>query len=440
MRHLFTKSGIRRLFKEGVDLFHHHFVVGVLWNLVSLGLLSISGILIHFFIGAHYTSRGLGVFSQAFSIYSILALFAVLGIHISVVKFSAEFSGNGEELNHILSAAYISVAFTSLAFAALAWHLRVPLSAFFKSPEVATALKSFIIGLPLFSLNKTSLGLLNGLRKMKSYAVYQSLRWILLLTLILASISLGKNLETAILAFPATELILFLSLAPYINRFFTPEFRIRKLLPWIKRHLAFGGKTLMAGAVSDVNAKVDIIMIGFFMSDQAVGIYSLAAAVARGMLSFTNIIQVNFNPIISKLYSEKKKSELKILARRLVKNTYFIFIPLSAAAAVVFPLIVRIFGQSSSYSSSIAPFYILMFGACLSSGFNISGSLLTLAGFPEYQLYRVISTLLFNLAANALLIPSLGIIGAALATSASFLLTMLLLYYYAKKKLDIRIV
>jgi len=440
MRRRLTKTGIRRLLKAGSDFLHNNFVVGVLWNFVSLGLLSISGILIHVFIGAYFTSRGLGIFSQAYSIYSILAIFAVLGIHISVVKYSAEFSENGKELNNILSAAYISVTLTSLAFAILAWHLRLSFSGFFKSPEVALALKSLIIGLPLFSLNKVSMGLLNGLRKMKSYAVYQSLRWILLLTLILTSIFLGKNLETTILAFPATELILFLSLAPYMNRLITPEYRIRKLLPWIKRHLAFGSKTLVAGAVSDVNAKVDIIMIGFFMSDQAVGVYSLAAAAARGMLSFTFIIRINFNPVISKLYSEGKKSELTLLIRRLIRNTYFLFIPLAAAAVIVFPPIVRIFWQDTVYSSVIIPFYILLFGITLLSGFNICGSLLTQSGFPEYQLYRACLTLLFNMAANTLLIPSMGIIGAALATSASFLLTMGLLYYYTKRKLDIRIV
>lgn len=430
---------MREIRKKAKSFLRHHFVVGVLWNLVSLGLLSVSGILIHFFIGVHYESQGLGVFSQAFSIYSILALFAVLGIHISVVKFTAEFSQERKELDHLLSAAYISVAFTSLVFDVLAWSLRLPLSSLLKSTEVAAALKSFIIGIPLFSLNKVSMGFLNGLRKMKSYAVYQSLRWILLLILIPGSIFLGNTLETTLLAFPAVELVLFLCLAPYVKRFFSPELRIKRILPWMKRHLVFGGKTLMAGAVSDVNAKVDIIMIGYFMSDQAVGIYSLAAAVARGMLSFTNIIQVNFNPVISKLYSEGKKAQLKILIRRLVKNTTLAFIPISAAAVFIFPLALRVFGQDSQYSSSTAPFHILMFGVCLLSGFNICGSLLTQAGFPEYQLYRVVSTLIFNLAANAVLIPSLGINGAALATSASFLLTMILLHHYAQKKLDIRI-
>jgi len=440
IRHIFSKTGIRRLHQAGSDFFHNNFVVGVLWNFVSLGLLSISGILIHILIGAHYTSRGLGVFSQAFSIYSILAIFAVLGINISVVKYSAEFSENGKELKEILSAAYITAAATSLIFSLLAWYLRAPLSMFFKSPEVAPALRSFIIGIPMLSLNKVSLGLLNGLRKMKLYAIYQSLRWILLLVFVLASILLGQKLQTTILAFPTVELILFLCMFPYMKRYFDLHFSLKKLLPWVKRHLSFGGKTLTAGAMSDINAKVDILMIGYFMSDQAVGVYSLAAAAARGMLSFTFIIRINFNPVISKLYSEGKKPELTLLIRRLIKNTYFLFVPLAAVAVIVFPPIVRIFWQNSVYSSVIVPFYILLFGITLLSGFNICGSLLTQAGFPEFQLYRACLTLIFNLAANALLIPSMGIIGAALATSASFLLTMGLLYYYTKRKLDIRIV
>ena len=53
-----------------------------------------------------------------------------------------------------------------------------------------------------------------------------------------------------------------------------------------------------------MNTKVDLLMVGLFLSDSKVGIYSLASLFAEGFL-FVIVIQNILNPKISNLISKR---------------------------------------------------------------------------------------------------------------------------------------
>ena len=45
-----------------------------------------------------------------------------------------------------------------------------------------------------------------------------------------------------------------------------------------------------------MNTRIDIFMLGIFLSDQLVGIYSVAALFVEGFLQIIVVLQNNFNP------------------------------------------------------------------------------------------------------------------------------------------------
>ena len=67
---------------------------------------------------------------------------------------------------------------------------------------------------------------------------------------------------------------------------------------WVVRHYKFGTKGLAAGLFTEVNSRVDVLMIGFFLSDRATGIYSFAAMLVDGVYHVLAMVRINFNPIL----------------------------------------------------------------------------------------------------------------------------------------------
>ena len=80
---------------------------------------------------------------------------------------------------------------------------------------------------------------------------------------------------------------------------------------------------------------------------------------------------------------------------------------------------------------------ILLIGIFLSSGFVPFNETLNQAGYPGSQSVLVSLTVLSNIVLNAILIPRLGINGAALATSCSFLLNAFYLFILVKRKVKL---
>ena len=59
----------------------------------------------------------------------------------------------------------------------------------------------------------------------------------------------------------------------------------------------------------ELNTRVDIIMIGIFMSDEKVGIYSFAALFAEGFYQLLIVLQNIMNPIMARQFSNSKLNE-----------------------------------------------------------------------------------------------------------------------------------
>lgn len=121
-------AGLRSLV---ADKFHH----GVLWNIASLGIAGVSGMVLVYLIGAVYNAAALGVFNQVFA-YILFSQFAVLGIQYSVLRHIAA-SRDTAEHRAIIRSALAITACLSLAVAVLFWLSADPAADLLDSPDVA---------------------------------------------------------------------------------------------------------------------------------------------------------------------------------------------------------------------------------------------------------------------------------------------------------------
>lgn len=430
MNNLLSYSNIKNLLKL-------KFSSDVIWNLMSSTLLGVSGIIINIIILKYYHASGLGNFALALSIYMLLYLFTVFGISNSVIKYSSQYSDDKITVNKILSTAIIVVLVNSIIITVLAWLVSPFFKLVYKNIDFILIYKIFLLGLPIFSLNKILMSFLNGMRRMKPYAVYQITRFFLVVCIMFLTAKFYQKIELTAYAIPLTELILFIMLV-FDTKLYT-RLIIPKTFYWIKNHILFGIYTFLSEMFAEINLKIDNLLIAYFLNPAVLGIYVFASEIVKGLTLFAIAVQINFNPIISKLWSDNKTNDLKQYIRKIKKYTYLMYAPIIIISAIAYPIFIKYFVQKISSFENFAVFYILMVGVFIFSGYLALIGLLTFTGYIKYQFKRVLHTLLFNITGNLLLIPLFGIIGAAVSTSLSFIFTVFLIKYYSKNKISIKI-
>ncbi|NQU82924.1 MAG: oligosaccharide flippase family protein [Parcubacteria group bacterium] len=411
----------------------------VAWYVASLITLAVCGVALNILIAWVYGASVLGAFNQVYAVYILLSQLAVFGIHFSVLKNISQFRAEKALCSKIISSALVITLLLSVLIILVSFGLRGWIGDILQSPMVASGLKYALPGLLFFALNKVLLAVLNSTRQMKAYAVGLGLRYVLMLCFLIGLILFKASGNILPLLFTASECILFFWLLSYVGRIY-PFVGFSKWSGWFKKHFLFGLRAFGGGALSEINTRVDVLMLGFFTGDSIVGIYSLAAILAEGLLQLTVAFRANVNPILSKLYFEKGANELKKIIKQGIKMCYPVMAGVGTLAIIAYPLLIRLFlGADNVFMLSWPVFFILTLGIMASAGYMPFSMLLNQTGFPGSQTTLRALVLLTNIILNLALIPILGMYGAAIATSFSFVVLMGFLKLFVNHQLKIKI-
>jgi O-antigen/teichoic acid export membrane protein len=410
----------------------------VLWNVASLAIMGGCGILLNVLVGAFYDPGTLGAFNQVFAAYILFSQFAVGGIHYSALKYVAERGGDeGRAPAVVVVGALLPAALLAACFSALFWAVSGLLGTVLDSESVAEGIAWATPGLFLFAVNKVLLGVLNGQQRMKCYAVLQALRPLLLIATFLA-LGLGGAPGACLpVVFSAAEAAVFVASLVVLRNSLLGS--MAGLWGWVCLHVAFGLRSFLSGVMTELNTRVDILLLGYFATDRVVGIYSLAAILAEGVFQLLVVLRNNFSPVLVRLIHAGEAARLRNLMRRGKLGTYALMACVGAAAVLLYPWGASLVGDGGDFLAGWPVFALLMGGIVLSAGYMPFGNLLLLAGRPGLHTLMTAGVVAFNAAGNALLIPVWGAEGSALATGAAFVFSALLLAVLSRAAVGIRV-
>jgi polysaccharide transporter, PST family len=175
--------------------------------------------------------------------------------------------------------------------------------------------------------------------------------------------------------------------------------------------LIFSGLTIM------IYMRIDQIMLGQMIGDQAVGIYSAATRISEVWYFVPIAVASSVSPAI---YEAKKVSEalyyrrLGQLNRVLVLGSIGIALPMTFLSQV---LMVMLFGDKYADSGGVLAIHIwaavFVFTGVATSSWFVAENL------THLQLYRTLGGAIANVLLNFILIPLYGVTGAAIATVIS---------------------
>jgi len=189
----------------------------------------------------------------------------------------------------------------------------------------------------------------------------------------------------------------------------------KDLKTWIAKHFHFGRKSFWGNLLMDANSKVDIIVLGFFMENEIVGVYSFAAMFYEGFTQLFLVIRNNLNPVITEVFYKKGNQLLLRVLKRSVKKTYKYMSPLGVLGIISYPIILWGFGELEYLELSWGVFTILMLGNILFAGLIPLNSVFNQIGMPLRQTLFFSVYFLINLFLNISFIPLIGAYGAAVA-------------------------
>jgi O-antigen/teichoic acid export membrane protein len=400
--------------------------IDLLFNYASLGVLAAAGLLMNLVVVRLMGEAALGIFNQAYAIYIASSQLAVGGAHISVLRSVAQARGGPREVGAVIA----SGVALSASLGAL-WCLIIALSrewwgALLDSPGVVGSLLFVAPALILFSINKTLLAALNGLQSMRKFAVLQALRFSALIAALTLIAYRHGPVEALSAAFLVAELVVLGVAVPcLLTKVNVRDAHIE--WPWLKHHLTFGAKGMLSGVFIELNTRIDVLAIGFFLSDKEVGRYSLAAVFAEGLYQCLVVVRNQVNPLLCKLLLTPDRQPVI----RMVHAAWRYLYP---GMAITYLLGLAVFHFVSSYQAQLSePLQTLSCAAILGagvvavSGFVPFDGILLHSGRPEYYTLLTFSTAATNAVLNLLLIPILGIQGAALATGLALGLSVLYL-------------
>jgi stage V sporulation protein B len=409
------------------------------WNLVPVVLLAVVGLGLKLLIGRPdwWGKAALGVFNLVTISWFSFAVLGAFGLQFAVLRAVAEDPGDRDRVAAVVVGALIPTVVLAAAATGLYLLLRGPFGAL-QGPAVAEGMLWAAPGLFCFAINKVLLGVVNGLRRMRAFAIYTSLRYVLIAAgLVLARWwrldadqlpVIWTVSEGALLLVLLGELVATVRLA-----------RGAGWVAWARRHLGFGARGVGATLAAEVNSKLDVWLLGTAASNAQVGIYALASALFEGVMQLAVVLQNLVNPVLARHIASGAHGDAEVIVRRARRW----FVPSLAGVALLgaalYPLLIPTLIGDPDFLDGAWPFAILMVGVVLASPYLPFIQVLLMAALPGWHTGYVFATVAVSFASNAALIPLLGMRGAALSAAISLVASALILRWLVRARAGLRI-
>jgi O-antigen/teichoic acid export membrane protein len=411
----------------------------VTWNLAPVVLLAVVGLGMNFAIAAWWDAEALAVFNLVTTAFFVLAVIGACGLQFAVLRAVAEAPDDPGRVAPIVVGALVPAVVLAAAATALFVALRGPISALHHSAAVGEGMLYAAPGLFCFALNKVLFGVVNGLRRMRAYAIYTSLRYVAMA----GGLGIARATDVAAAHLPViwtiSEGVVFVVLIGELVAT-VPLARAAGWRTWTRLHLDYGARGVTATLAYEINTKLDVWMLGASsLPKQLVGVYALAGALYEGATQLAVVVQTNLNPVMARSLAAGNPGEVTQLVRR----TRRWFVPGFALAcllgAALFPAVIPWLTAKPEFHAGAAPFAVLMLGLVLASPYLPFLQFMLMANRPGWHAVLIVAVLAINFAGQLAWIPLLGLPGAAIGTCTSVVASALLVRAIARRVVRVQL-
>jgi len=362
-----------------------------------------------------------GLISITIGIFGIMTIVGDLGMNTASARKVAlvRRSGEGAGVRQILVATLWVKAVTGATLAAAIFLMAPAFQSLFDKP-VAPLIRLVALAILFNLLGSSFQSMMRGMHRMDLYALSNVLRDVLWVSLSVAFVLAGQGVEGAIRGYLIGQIAWFLANATIYAVLLDAPGPLWPDAVLVRELILFGIPVIAVDLMVFIYSWTDTFVLGIFRETWEVSTYNIAFGMVSMVMVVVTSVGTTVFPIFSERSVDRSPDGLTALFSRLTRLVIVAVFPLLSFIAVLGPFVVLVYGRQ--YSQAVFPLIVLVVWGYLRPYGGIGASLLTALARQRYVMYATAAVAGLNLALNLALIPPYGMMGAAVASTASMVL------------------
>lgn len=357
----------------------------------------------------------------AYTITSMMGTIMLVGSGRGVSRMLAASSSLQEEID-IIRSGYLIAILGGVTGSLLIYFGRIHISAALDNPEIDRMLIPFTLFVLAFPLGRVSIEILRGFKITKRAVIAKDL-----ISRGLPLATLGLFLAAGV---PEMGAIVYWVMFPIVMAIvgvalFQDQISITTLIQappsgsTLRSLVSFSWPLVFSTILLQLMTKVDVLMLGFFLQADQVGLYRSVVPLMGLTLFFLTSVVFLYQPIATEQFVEEQFDDLRLLYSSVTKWVAVATFPLTVTLILFSEDVIRIV-LKEEYLGATLVLQILLISTFVRVISGPNGA--TVQTIDETKIEMVSSVFGFgtNIVLNTLLIPEMGIEGAAVATLGGF--------------------
>lgn len=397
---------------------------------VALGYLA--HVLLSRLLGLH----GYGTYVIALGWALVLTIPTRLGFDQSALRYGTVYLERGE-IGRFRGFMRVAIASVSLVSVGLGCAMIVVGNSIAAGAGRTTVIAAALIILPIALLGIMSVVMRTAGRIFASQFYDQVLRPVLLVVSVggLAFAGVRLTVSDALVATALSAFLALAALAIHFRRLFVSARTVPVSYDAWKQWFAVSLPLLAITLAQELMNQLEVILLGYFADARQAGLFAAAWRLANLTPFALVALAAVSGPMVASAYHRRDFGELN----RVTGFTARLGLGFAACASIVLALagkpLLGIFGVE--FETAYPALLVLLIGGMVNAFTGVVAYLLTLTGRERPALLIFLGSLGVSLGLNVLLIPRMGIVGAAIASSSALGCWNIAMLIYVRRTLGI---
>jgi O-antigen/teichoic acid export membrane protein len=364
-----------------------------------------------------------GALSLGLTVMALTSTLTLLGLNTGIARYLPRFEDEERKRGVLVSGITIGLTLSIVVGGLIAAFAPTIATVAFDKPSMGPILRIFGLTIPLAAGMKLAIGSIQGMKDSIPRVLVQNITLpVTRIAAVMVAIVVGAEILGIAWAYLFSYLAAFAMAVRYLWRS-TPLFSFDiDATPMYRTLLVFSAPLIISATMSVVLSDIDMFLLGIFRDDIAeVGVYGVVYPLAELLLVSISAFGFLGLPIVSELESNGRDEAVERVYQIVTKWMFMATFPVFLAL-VLFPSQSISYTFGSKYASGALGLAILATGFMSHVIAGPNKQTLTSFGRTRLVMYDTAVVAAVNVVLNLILIPSQGVLGAAVATAVSYAL------------------
>ncbi len=383
-------------------------------RIATIGLAFLTQIVLARLLG----SSELGLYVYTMTWLNLLAVVGKLGIDTILTRYVAAYTIQKQWslLKGLVRFGHGATIVTSMVLALLT----LPLAWFFK-PELDHELNQLLLLglalLPISALLGINQGVLLGLKRPWSAQISEPVtRTLILITVAILYVYAAQiNAATVLMITLAASTIALTINGYWLHRSIPPPVSDTGFAYARREWTMTALPIMLMNLMRTLLSQSDLILIGWLLDAQSAGIYAIASRLADLASFGLQAVNNNLAPVISELHSTNQIPRLQKIVTQSARAVFGFTLLVCLGLGFTGPFVLQLFGPD--FAPAFGPMLILLVGQSINAATGSVGYLMLMTGHQRPATWMLGAASILTITLNLLLIPRMGLNGAAISTA-----------------------